>query len=112
MAQSLLLLLPPFIQYLLFLLVIQLPSVPVPSTEKIGFMSICFQPLDGKLNTTSKSVSQSVKLYAIILKLPLPSIGSSHLHRSKVETFHQNHTLSLNILRQRAWWRRETALYI
>lgn len=91
----------------LFLLVTRLPLVPVPSTETIDFMSVCFQPLDGKLNTTSKSDSQSVKLYAIILKLPLPSIGSSHCHQNKVETFHQNHTLSPNIHRHRAWGRGE-----
>ena len=32
---------------------IQLPLVPVPSRQSIGFMSISFQPLDGKHNTES-----------------------------------------------------------
>lgn len=65
---------------------IQHPSVQVPSEESIGFMYICFQPLDGKQN--AKSDSQESKTTYYIIPRPV----SFNLPQNKPEVFYRNLT--------------------
>lgn len=53
---------------------IQQPPVLFPSKESIGFVCICFQPLDGKHNTKSDGQEPKTPYYII------PSIGRFDLY--------------------------------